>query len=264
MSSKTSSKKTPGNSRARTPCSCPPTKPEIRTKWKERHCKLLVENVTKHYYVAGKSAYENVNLAAREIANSLDSDLAKRMETMSKLDECLVVQGKQQRSTFKDLSLQIHCTIEANIRITNCLDFMLKPNTGKYKLFCQPNGMPRYVFRFSKHSPGCWKDYPQESTGGWRTSQAAKKLPWRPKTRRMRRWRRMASSKPQYSWASKRTSKDVNGESCDANCESATFTWVTPPFHHNVATDIGRRFLHLVDHPFPKGRDLHKICNRSW
>ena len=50
---------------------------------KEQYSKLLMENVTKHYRVADESAYDNVNLAAKKIANKLGSDLAERMESRS-------------------------------------------------------------------------------------------------------------------------------------------------------------------------------------
>ena len=40
-------------------------------------------------------------------------------------------------------------------------------------------------------------------------------------------------------------------------------TWFNPLFNKNVATNIGRAFLRLVDKHFPKSSKLHKIFNRN-
>ena len=40
-------------------------------------------------------------------------------------------------------------------------------------------------------------------------------------------------------------------------------TWFNPPFSKNVATNIGAKFLQLVDVHFPRGSTLHKVCNRN-
>ena len=40
-------------------------------------------------------------------------------------------------------------------------------------------------------------------------------------------------------------------------------TWFNPPFSKNVSTNIGRKFLNLLDKPFPPNHKLHPICNRN-
>ena len=39
-------------------------------------------------------------------------------------------------------------------------------------------------------------------------------------------------------------------------------TWFNPPYSANVKTNVGGKFLKLVDKHFPKGHKLHKIFNR--
>ena len=39
-------------------------------------------------------------------------------------------------------------------------------------------------------------------------------------------------------------------------------TWYNPPFNSNVRTNLGRKFLYIVDKCFPKTHPLHKIFNR--
>jgi len=39
--------------------------------------------------------------------------------------------------------------------------------------------------------------------------------------------------------------------------------WFNPPFSSNVQTNIGARFLSLIDKHFPHGHPLHKVINRN-
>ena len=39
--------------------------------------------------------------------------------------------------------------------------------------------------------------------------------------------------------------------------------WFNPPFSLNVKTNVGKRFLKLLTHHFPKGNPLHKLFNRN-
>ena len=47
------------------------------------------------------------------------------------------------------------------------------------------------------------------------------------------------------------------------NNRRRTITWFNPPFSQNVKTNVGARFLQLVDSCFPLGHPLRKICNRN-
>ena len=40
-------------------------------------------------------------------------------------------------------------------------------------------------------------------------------------------------------------------------------TWFNPPYSINVATNVGKEFLKLVDFHFPPGHVLHSVLNRS-
>ena len=40
-------------------------------------------------------------------------------------------------------------------------------------------------------------------------------------------------------------------------------TYFNPPFSKNVATNIGKKFLQILDKNFPKQDPLHKLFNRN-
>ena len=44
---------------------------------------------------------------------------------------------------------------------------------------------------------------------------------------------------------------------------SRNITWYNPPFCTNSRTNIGRKFLHLIDYCFPASHPLRKIINRN-
>ena len=44
---------------------------------------------------------------------------------------------------------------------------------------------------------------------------------------------------------------------------SRNVIWFNPPFNANVSTNIGRRFLAIIDECFPQNHPLRKICNRN-
>ena len=39
--------------------------------------------------------------------------------------------------------------------------------------------------------------------------------------------------------------------------------WFNPPYSDNVKTNVGAKFLKLIDKHFPKTSPLHKIINRN-
>ena len=40
-------------------------------------------------------------------------------------------------------------------------------------------------------------------------------------------------------------------------------SWFNPPFNMNTKTNLGAKFLKLIDKSFPVGHPLRKICNRN-
>ena len=49
----------------------------------------------------------------------------------------------------------------------------------------------------------------------------------------------------------------------DKRPRKRNITWYNPPYSANVATNIGKTFLALIDKCFPKGHTLNKILNRN-
>ena len=55
----------------------------------------------------------------------------------------------------------------------------------------------------------------------------------------------------------------VDGQTNKKKYRSRKITYFNPPFSLNVSTNIGGKFLRLIDEHFPKGHQLRKILNRN-
>ena len=51
--------------------------------------------------------------------------------------------------------------------------------------------------------------------------------------------------------------------SCKKKSRSRKVVWFNPPYSMHVKTNIGKKFLNLIDAMFPKSHPLSKICNRT-
>ena len=149
----------------------------------------------------------------------------------------------------------LRITIEANKKIINFLDVTFNLNNSTYKPFTKPNTTLQYVHRASNHPPITTKNIPAGIN---------------------RRLSSLSSDKTSFDQAAPPYQKalDENGYHYTLHYEPTTSTkrrnrqrnnilWYNPPFSKNVSTNIGHRFLTLVDKHFPKDHKLRKIFNRN-
>ena len=149
----------------------------------------------------------------------------------------------------------LRITIEANKQIVNFLDVTFNLNNGTFQPFTKPNTALLYVHRESNHPPTTTKNIP---------------------TNINRRLSSLSSDKASFDQAAPPYQKalDESGYSYTLHYEPTTtpnrrnrqrnnILWYNPPFSKNVSTNIGHRFLALVDKHFPKDNELRKIFNRN-
>jgi hypothetical protein len=158
-------------------------------------------------------------------------------------------------SIFKKYNLKI--TIEANKTIVNFLDVTLNLRQETYKPFNKPNNFPRYVHKDYNHPPQVIKNIPKSVNN--RLSSISSDIA------------SFAQSATVYQEALHKSgyTHELQYTPVSTKTIPATkkrrrhITWYNPPYSANVATNIGRKFLHLIDREFPKNHVLHKIFNRN-
>ena len=160
---------------------------------------------------------------------------------------------KQICRVFSHNGLRI--TIEANKQIINFLDVTFNLNNNTYQPFTKPNTTLQYVHRESNHPPITTKNIPAGIN---------------------KRLSSLSSDKASFDQAAPPYQKalDESGYHYTLHYEPVTtakrknrqrnnILWYNPPFSKNVNTNIGHKFLTLVDKHFPKDHKLRKIFNRN-
>ena len=158
---------------------------------------------------------------------------------------------------FKEFGLQI--TASANDTIVDFLDVTFDLTKKEFKPYSKPGDSHLYVHTESNHPPTVTKRIPQSIQTRLSNISSNEEI--------------FNSTKPDYENALHEaehqttltyTPKETN------NCRKErqhqrkrNITWFNPPFSRHVKTNIGRKFLALVEHHFPKGHQLSKICNRN-
>ena len=156
---------------------------------------------------------------------------------------------------FRDNDLKI--TVEANVTKINFLDVTLDLKSGKHYPFTKEGNKPLYVHKQSNHPPSILKNIPESINK--RLSEISSDKECFDKSKHLYQ---DALNKSGYKYdlsynetphATPRTRRN----------RQRNITWFNPPYSKNVKTNVGKRFLSLIDHHFPKSNPLHKIFNRN-
>ena len=157
---------------------------------------------------------------------------------------------------FNELGLKI--TIETNLKTVNFLDVTLDLTTEKYRPYRKPNDKPLYISHKSNHPPNIIKNLP-DSISRRLTDISSDHHVFKDAVPLCNNALRQSgySENLQYleDWKTNKGSR--KGRNRQRN-----IVWFNPPFSKNVITNIGQRFLRLINKHFPKGSVLNKIFNK--
>ena len=161
---------------------------------------------------------------------------------------------KQIQKIFQDNGLKI--TIEVNMTTVNFLDVTLDLKAGTFRPYMKPNNTPLYIHKQSNHPPTVLRQIPLAvnkrlssiSHSAVQFNQAAP--PYQEALARSGYEHQLRYEAPAQGGGRRR-------------CRSRRVTWFNPPFSLHVSTNVGRKFLRLVDTCFPPGHLLHGLLNRN-
>ena len=120
-------------------------------------------------------------------------------------------------------------------------------NTGIFKPYIKPNDIPLYVNRQSNHPPSIIKQIPTGVNKRLSSISSNEEV--------------FKNALPIYQDSLKRSGYDFNfkydPEAGNSNKRrnrnrSRNVTWFNPPYSENIATNIGAKFLHIIDRCFPQ------------
>ena len=159
---------------------------------------------------------------------------------------------------FKTNKLKI--TIEANLKYVNFLDISMDLRNNIYKPYMKENNEPLYVHKDSNHPPNIIKNIPKNINKRICSISSSEAT--------------FNSAKEQYQAALQKSGythklkyEPENREDQERNNKKRNrkrnITWFNPPFSKHVTTNIGKKFLKLLDRSFPPTHQLHKLLNRN-
>ena len=141
------------------------------------------------------------------------------------------------------------------------VDFLyvnLNLTTGEFKPYSKPNNTPTYLNVSSNHPPSIIKGIPETISNRLNKLSSNKNDFDSAKTEYEE-----ALERSGYKDSSKLTFKPKQNNSTRKKPNrKRKVTWFNPPFAANLETDLGRKFLNLIDRHFPKSNPLSKLLNR--
>ena len=155
---------------------------------------------------------------------------------------------------FQSNGLKI--TIDANKKIVNFLDVTFDLRNGSYKPYTKPNNRLIYVHQQSNHPPALLKNIPKNINQRLSNISSSREIfdeaiaPYQKALDESGYSHRLTYNPPTNQANRRRKNRKRN------------ITWYNPPWDCNVRTNIGKKFLNIVDICFPKNHILHKIFNR--
>ena len=155
---------------------------------------------------------------------------------------------------FKKHGLAIE--VEANKKIVQYLDVELNLNDGTHRPYIKDNDIPLYVHKGSNHPPSITKNIP-ESINRRLSALSSNEDMFKSVSGKYQN----ALDNAGYSYVLHY--QPVPPPSKKKRCRKRRVIWFNPPWSMNVKTNLGRKFLQLIDKHFPKGSPLHKILNRN-
>ena len=160
---------------------------------------------------------------------------------------------KQIIQIFKTIGFQIDINI--NLKVIDFLDVTFNLLENSYKPYKKPNDKLLYINTESNHPPEVIKHIPISINKRLNQNSSNEQI--------------FNSSKKEYEEALKQSGyknfdlKYDPEKPTPKQNRKRKIIWFNPPFSKNVSTNIGKKFLNLINKHFPPQNKLHKIFNRN-
>ena len=154
---------------------------------------------------------------------------------------------------------ELRITVEIGTTTCNFLDVTLDLQEDTHAPYRKPNDTPLYVHVDSNHPPNVIKEIPNSINTRLNNISSNRQA--------------FEDAAPAYQQALDKSGhkhtltytreEDANNQRKQTNKRKRRIIWFNPPYNKAVKTNIGKRFLALIDKHFPPGHRLRKIINRN-
>ena len=160
---------------------------------------------------------------------------------------------KEIQKIFQDYELNI--TIEANKKIVDFLDVTFNLQDGTFSPYMKPGNTPSYVHSLSNHPPSVLKNIPEAVNKRLSNISSNDEI--------------FNTAAPPYQEALRKSgyNHQLQYNQTTSNITRRNrrrkVTWYNPPYNMNVETNIGHKFLKIINESFPSGHKLARAFNRQ-
>ena len=155
------------------------------------------------------------------------------------------------QKAFKDKGLDL--VIQCNMKIVNYLDVTLNLSTGQTKPYRKEDDETNYIHTESDHPPNIIRQLPLSIEKRLSTLSSSEAI--------------FDEAKGYYQEALRRSGYNhelqYQPPTQKRRQRKKEVIWFNPPYSRTVQTDIGKKFLRLIDKHFPRTHRYHRIFNRK-
>ena len=151
---------------------------------------------------------------------------------------------------------QLNITVETDLTCTDFLDVQLDLNNNLYKPYMKPNSNPVYINKQSNHPPSIKKQLPLMIANRISNLSSSKEI-FEQEKGPYEDALRSAGYNTTLEYTKTNASQNNHPKSRNRNV-----IWFNPPYNEVAATNIGQKFLELIDKHFGNSK-LKKVFNRS-
>ena len=156
---------------------------------------------------------------------------------------------------FKDQNLKI--TSECNLHTTDFLDVTFDLNNNTFCAYKKPNSYPLYIHKNSNHPPTIIKNLPTNI--GKRISDLSSNFHEFDKVKDIyQKALKDSGYKKEIAYEIKKSTGIAKTRNRKRN-----IIWFNPPYSKNVSTNVGKKFLTLIEKHFPENHKYRILFNRN-
>ena len=148
----------------------------------------------------------------------------------------------------------LRITTEANIKIIDFLDVTFNLKTEEFYPYVKPGNIPLYVHAKSNHPPSVIKNIPLGVNARLSSISSNEKL-FLKQNKFMKKLCRIVD--PDFKYEPQTSHNNIKAN------RKQKIIYLNPPISKSVSTNVGARFLRIIDKCFPKGDPLNKILNKD-
>lgn len=155
---------------------------------------------------------------------------------------------------FSSLGLKV--TAKTNVATIDFLDVTFDLKSKQYMPYSKPGTVHQYVHTSSNHPPSVLKSIPQSIASRLSNISSSEEI--------------FNNHKDEYQQALLKAGHQQNLQYTPQqqnnnrpNRRARKIVWYNPPFNQDLKTNLGKKFLALVDEHFPVNSELRTICNRN-